>query len=111
MDFGEFCIENNFGVGYSFAMKLFKLILAGIVIGVANVIPGVSGGTMAVVFGIYDELIGVISGVAVFVFSGVAVTSGFWVTTGVSLASGVSVATGVSVASGVAVTVGAGVSP
>lgn len=61
MDFGEFCIENNFGVGYSFAMKLFKLILAGIVIGVANVIPGVSGGTMAVVFGIYDELIGVIS--------------------------------------------------
>jgi putative membrane protein len=42
-------------------MKLFKLILAGIVIGVANVIPGVSGGTMAVVFGIYDELIGVIS--------------------------------------------------
>ena len=42
-------------------MKILKLILAGIVIGVANVIPGVSGGTMAVVFGIYDELIGVIS--------------------------------------------------
>lgn len=42
-------------------MKIFKLIFAGIVIGVANVIPGVSGGTMAVVFGIYDELIGVIS--------------------------------------------------
>ena len=61
MDFEGFCIENNFGVGYSFVMKLFKLILAGIVIGVANVIPGVSGGTMAVVFGIYDELIGVIS--------------------------------------------------
>ena len=42
-------------------MKILKLIFAGIVIGVANVIPGVSGGTMAVVFGIYDELIGVIS--------------------------------------------------
>jgi putative membrane protein len=42
-------------------MKILKLILAGIVIGVANVIPGVSGGTMAVVFGIYDELIGIIS--------------------------------------------------
>ena len=42
-------------------MKILKLIFAGIVIGVANVIPGVSGGTMVVVFGIYDELIGVIS--------------------------------------------------
>ena len=42
-------------------MKILKLIFAGIVIGVANVIPGVSGGTMAVVFRIYDELIGVIS--------------------------------------------------
>ncbi len=35
----------------------FKNILKGIGIGVANVIPGVSGGTMAVVFGIYDQLI------------------------------------------------------
>jgi len=34
-----------------------KLILKGGVIGVANIIPGVSGGTMAVVFGIYEELI------------------------------------------------------
>lgn len=31
--------------------------LKGIGIGIANVIPGVSGGTMAVVFGIYDKLI------------------------------------------------------
>lgn len=35
----------------------FKLILKGGVIGVANIIPGVSGGTMAVVLGIYEELI------------------------------------------------------
>ena len=31
--------------------------LKGIVIGVSNVIPGVSGGTMAVVMGIYDKII------------------------------------------------------
>lgn len=42
-------------------LKLFKLLLAGIVIGVANIIPGVSGGTMAVVFGIYDQLLEVIT--------------------------------------------------
>lgn len=32
-------------------------IIKGMVIGVSNIIPGVSGGTMAVVFGIYDKLI------------------------------------------------------
>ena len=42
-------------------MKLIKLIFAGLVVGIANVIPGVSGGTMAVVFGVYDRLIGVIT--------------------------------------------------
>jgi len=36
----------------------------GIGIGVANVIPGVSGGTMALVFGIYERLIDVLSTVA-----------------------------------------------
>lgn len=38
-------------------MDLIKNFLIGIVVGVSNVIPGVSGGTMAVVFGIYDKLI------------------------------------------------------
>lgn len=38
-----------------------KLVLIGIVIGIGNVIPGVSGGTLAVVFNIYDRLIGVIT--------------------------------------------------
>ena len=36
-------------------------VIFGIVFGIANVIPGVSGGTMMVVFGIYDKLIGVFS--------------------------------------------------
>ena len=31
-------------------------IVYGIVFGVANVIPGVSGGTMMVVFGVYDKV-------------------------------------------------------
>ena len=36
---------------------MLKNILKGMVIGVANIIPGVSGGTMAVSMGIYDTLI------------------------------------------------------
>lgn len=39
------------------------LLAKGAVIGVANIIPGVSGGTMAVVLGIYDRLIEAIGGV------------------------------------------------
>lgn len=36
---------------------MIKNILKGMVIGIANIIPGVSGGTMAVSMGIYDKLI------------------------------------------------------
>ena len=36
---------------------MIKNILKGILIGIANIIPGVSGGTMAVSMGIYDKLI------------------------------------------------------
>lgn len=42
-------------------MNLFLNIVKGMVIGIANVIPGVSGGTMAVSMGIYDRLIGCVS--------------------------------------------------
>lgn len=42
-------------------MKYLIEILRGIVIGVANIIPGVSGGTMMVSMGIYDTLIGCIN--------------------------------------------------
>lgn len=38
-------------------MKLVKDILRGAVIGVANAVPGVSGGTMMVSMGIYDDII------------------------------------------------------
>lgn len=37
--------------------KLIKNFLYGIILGVANVIPGVSGGTMAVILNIYDTLL------------------------------------------------------
>ena len=36
---------------------MIKNLLKGMVIGIANIIPGVSGGTMAVSMGIYDKLI------------------------------------------------------
>lgn len=36
---------------------MIKLILKGVMMGVANIIPGVSGGTMAVSMGIYDKII------------------------------------------------------
>ena len=43
-------------------MKTILDIVRGIVIGIANVIPGVSGGTMVVSMGIYDKLIGAVNG-------------------------------------------------
>jgi putative membrane protein len=38
-------------------MSKFKTVVGGFFIGLANIIPGVSGGTMAVIFGIYETLI------------------------------------------------------
>lgn len=42
-------------------MTFFMDIIKGILIGIANIIPGVSGGTMAVSLGIYDKLISSVS--------------------------------------------------
>lgn len=39
------------------------LMIKGFLIGIANIIPGVSGGTMAVSFGIYEELINIASNI------------------------------------------------
>ena len=44
-------------------MKIIMNIIRGILIGVANVIPGVSGGTMAVSLGIYDKIITSVTGI------------------------------------------------
>ncbi len=43
-------------------MNFLLDIIRGIVIGIANIIPGVSGGTMMVTMGIYDKLLGSITG-------------------------------------------------
>lgn len=42
-------------------IKAVKFFLVGIVIGLANIIPGVSGGTMAMVFNVYENIIAIIS--------------------------------------------------
>ncbi len=44
-------------------VEYLKYFLCGLIFGTANVIPGVSGGTMLVVFGIFDRLTDAISGV------------------------------------------------
>ena len=43
-------------------MKFILDIIKGMFIGVANIIPGVSGGTMAVSMGIYDKVVSSING-------------------------------------------------
>lgn len=42
-------------------MKNIILIIKGFIMGIANVIPGVSGGTLALTLGIYEQFIGAIS--------------------------------------------------
>ncbi len=44
-------------------MNFILDIIRGAVIGIANIIPGVSGGTMMVTMGIYDKLLGSITGI------------------------------------------------
>ncbi|MCK5241741.1 DUF368 domain-containing protein [bacterium] len=45
-------------------MQIIKVFLKGTVIGIANIIPGVSGGTMALVLGIYERLIAAIHNIS-----------------------------------------------
>lgn len=42
-------------------MKAILLLIKGFIMGIANVIPGVSGGTLAIIVGIYERLINVLS--------------------------------------------------
>ncbi|MFQ9802264.1 MAG: undecaprenyl phosphate translocase family protein [Clostridia bacterium] len=42
-------------------MKALILFLKGIGVGIATLVPGVSGGTMAIILGVYDRLIHSIS--------------------------------------------------
>ena len=40
---------------------IIRIFVIGIIVGMANVIPGVSGGTLAVVFNIYDKFVNAIT--------------------------------------------------
>ncbi len=44
-------------------MEIFSNILRGMAIGIANIIPGVSGGTMALMLGIFERLLSAISNI------------------------------------------------
>lgn len=54
-------IINNFHVRKGIKMNFIIELIKGVFVGVANIIPGVSGGTMAVSFGIYDKILSSIS--------------------------------------------------
>jgi len=55
----------------NYFVTYLRFFISGLAFGIANVIPGVSGGTMLVVFGIYDKLTEAISGVK-------AILKNFW---------------------------------
>ena len=44
-------------------LENFKIYLKGMVMGIADAFPGISGGTMALILGIYKELISSISNI------------------------------------------------
>ncbi len=48
-------------VFHRYGMRFFIDLFKGVLVGIANVIPGVSGGTMAVSLGIYDKMLSSIS--------------------------------------------------
>lgn len=66
-------------------MKTLKLVLIGIALGIANIIPGVSGGTLAVAFGVYAAIIELICPNIKKIFS----MWKFWLPLGAGLASGI----------------------
>ena len=70
---------------YTGTMSIIKLLLTGIVLGIANVIPGVSGGTMAVVFNVYDRIIALIS----FNIKKIIAEWKFWLPLAIGMAVGV----------------------
>ena len=45
-------------------MQIIKDLLKGAVIGIANIIPGVSGGTMLLVLGVYERFISAIQNIS-----------------------------------------------
>lgn len=50
------------GYGWSLGVALITLVKGGL-IGIANIIPGVSGGTFALILGVFDRLVGAINSI------------------------------------------------
>ena len=44
-------------------LDMFKIFLRGLLMGMSDIMPGISGGTIALITGIYDKLIGSISNI------------------------------------------------
>ena len=65
-------------------MKSLVNIIKGVVIGIATLVPGVSGGTMAIILGLYDDIIRSISSF----FSDIKKNTVFIVTVGIGGAIG-----------------------
>lgn len=64
--------------GFSLVGSIIMIIKGGL-IGIANVIPGVSGGTLALVLGIFDRLIGALKSISSkTVTSSIGFVFGFW---------------------------------
>ncbi len=58
-------------------LQYIKTLLSGFAIGIANVIPGVSGGTFALILGIYDEFIGAFDGILRWILAFIKFIFGF----------------------------------
>lgn len=55
--------NNKYSVGEFISRRSFSIYLKGFAMGVADIIPGVSGGTIAFITGIYDDLIKSVSSI------------------------------------------------
>ena len=58
---GEQYMEENTKINKKTKIKPLSLMLKGMAMGMAEIVPGVSGGTIAFITGIYEELIGTIT--------------------------------------------------
>ena len=72
-------------------MKSFILFLKGFLMGIANIIPGVSGGTLAIILGIYEEFISSLS----HLFSNLKKNLKFLIPVGLGIGSSILVLSGV----------------
>ncbi len=57
------------GLGIGSPIRLARCAITGILMGLANLVPGVSGGTMVLIMGLYDEFISSVADITRFKFS------------------------------------------